>query len=494
MIFDTVIIGSGVSGLTTALILSRLGRRVAVVEKSEKAAPLVRGFNRGGIYFDSAFHYAGGLGDGEILDLYFRYLGIDRLVHKVPLDRCKFDIFRDSESGREFCFPSGIAALQEALCRIFPREARGIGSYLAHLEAVFRRLPYLNPEAVEGTSNMVEAVQGPSLDEVLRRFIRDPGLCHLLSLHTLLHGVSPQEIPFSIHAGVAFPFYRSAHRIAGGGRALAEAFVSRIHSAGIPLIQGRSAKGMSFSSAGHLKGVELADGESIACRECVVTIHPRRFLDLAPEGALRPAYRKRLMGLEETFSGCILFLHGQPPPQILTGSNLYLGFSRQGLAEKLPEWERRLLFVAGGASPPDSVKTDHGWSVICPASWLEMADKSGRAGNFRAESYRAAKEEVSQRIFQRLAREAPEIVEGARLVEVATPLTLRDYCGGPEGGIYGVRHALGQYNPQAATRIPHVYLSGQATAAPGILGAMVSAFLTCGHILGHDRLRREIMI
>ncbi|NLV24085.1 MAG: FAD-dependent oxidoreductase [Deltaproteobacteria bacterium] len=493
MTYDTVVVGGGVSGLTSALILARHGRRVAVVEKAAKPASLIGGFERGGIYFDSAFHYAGGLGNGDILDLFFHYLGIDRLLRKVPLDQNKFDIFRDSASGWEFSFPCGIAALQEALCEAVPHEARGIQSYFVCLAAAFRQLPYLNPGTPEVTWNPVEAVHGPSLAEVLRRFIRDPRLGHLLSLHTLLHGVSPQEIPFSIHAGVVLPFYRSPCRIAGGGRALAAAFSAQIQAAGISLIQGRSAEKLVLSASGHLQGLKLADGESLACRECVVSIHPRRFLALAPQGALRPAYRNRLMGLEDTSSGYILFLHGLAPPPILAGSNLYLGFSGQGMAEALSSLERRPLFVAGGAFHADSAQTGHGWSVICPASWLEMEGEWASAGFPRSDSYRAAKEEVSGRIFQRLAHEAPEIVQGARLIEAATPLTLRNHCGGPRGGIYGVRQAVGQYNPQPATRIPNVYLCGQATAAPGVLGAMVSAFLTCGHILGDDRLRREIM-
>ena len=62
----------------------------------------------------------------------------------------------------------------------------------------------------------------------------------------------------------------------------------------------------------------------------------------------------------------------------------------------------------------------------------------------------------------------------------------------PYGAIYGVGRFAGQYNPQAATRVAGLYLSGQAIAAPGLMGAMVSAYMTCGTILGHDLLRGEL--
>jgi all-trans-retinol 13,14-reductase len=38
-----------------------------------------------------------------------------------------------------------------------------------------------------------------------------------------------------------------------------------------------------------------------------------------------------------------------------------------------------------------------------------------------------------------------------------------------------------------------VYLAGQAVTAPGVLGAALSGFVTCGTILGHDRIMKELM-
>ncbi len=37
-----------------------------------------------------------------------------------------------------------------------------------------------------------------------------------------------------------------------------------------------------------------------------------------------------------------------------------------------------------------------------------------------------------------------------------------------------------------ATRLKGLFLAGQAITAPGIMGAMMSGFLVCGAILGHE--------
>ncbi|WP_026842265.1 FAD-dependent oxidoreductase [Citrifermentans bremense] len=60
MRYDFAVIGAGVSGITSALILAKHGRSVALLEKAPRTAPLLRGFSRQGVQFDTGFHYTGG--------------------------------------------------------------------------------------------------------------------------------------------------------------------------------------------------------------------------------------------------------------------------------------------------------------------------------------------------------------------------------------------------------------------------------------------------
>ena len=107
MKYDYVIIGGGVSGMTTAIILAKNSFNVALVEKSKKTAPLIRGFTRKGVYFDTGFHHTGGLGDGEILDTLFHYLGLADRLEKIPFDPDGFDLLLCRDTGFEFRFPYG---------------------------------------------------------------------------------------------------------------------------------------------------------------------------------------------------------------------------------------------------------------------------------------------------------------------------------------------------------------------------------------------------
>ena len=84
------------------------------------------------------------------------------------------------------------------------------------------------------------------------------------------------------------------------------------------------------------------------------------------------------------------------------------------------------------------------------------------------------------------------MVNGVKRWSLATPLTFRHYTGSPSGGVYGVKRRVGQFNPIPPTRVKGLYLTGQAVVLPGLMGAMVSAFVTAGSILGDEKILKEL--
>jgi phytoene dehydrogenase-like protein len=74
---DIVIIGAGLSGLTTAIILARAGRSVTVFEQSSKVGGRARTENIDGFYFNHGPHvlYLGGAGAKILRELGIKYRG-----------------------------------------------------------------------------------------------------------------------------------------------------------------------------------------------------------------------------------------------------------------------------------------------------------------------------------------------------------------------------------------------------------------------------------
>ena len=73
---DAVVIGSGLGGLLSGVILSRAGYRVTVLEKAAQPGGCLQTFVRDGIRFDTGFHSVAGLEEGGPLERIFHPLGL----------------------------------------------------------------------------------------------------------------------------------------------------------------------------------------------------------------------------------------------------------------------------------------------------------------------------------------------------------------------------------------------------------------------------------
>ena len=526
MRYDYVVIGAGVSGISSALLLARFGRRVAILEQAARPAPLIGGFERDGVYYDGGFHYAGGLEKGGVLDCNLRLLGLAGELSRLELAKSGYDTVIQPESSFKFSFPQGYAALQTALSHKFPAQSAIIADYLEDLRAATRKLPYYHEAAPLSSLNLAE-IHGQSLKQVLDKSGFAGDLRNLLEVHGLLYGARPEEIPFAIHAGVVDGYYRSAATFKGGGRALVKTLVKALDRSGVDLFCRHQVSEIVLSPAGKIAGVNCADGRCLQASGCIATLHPQAMLKLLPDTVLRPVYRRRLNGLAETPSADIVFMRcelkrGSAPGvrgELERGSTSGLCGARRGrgglvkpagekacrrhkfagrnffflpprgevlLDFKLPQ-DKRLLYLNFSAANATEIC---GLTAILPAL-SGVDEKTGGS-----DAYAERKAYIGELVRQRIANLLPEIGAKLTVAGVATGKTLKRINLSPKGSLYGVKHKVGQFNPVPKTRLENFFLAGQAIAAPGVLGAITSALMTVGEIVGHEKiqaLRHEVI-
>lgn len=492
MKYDYVIIGGGVAGMTAAAILAKNGFGVALVEKSKKTAPLIRGFTRGGVYFDTGFHHTGGLGEGEVLNTYFHYLGLAERIQKVPFDPDGFDLLHCRETGFNFRFPYGYQRIRERLLENFYGETDAIDNYLQAVKHTFDSFPYLKLDYTRYDPSILKTVQGPSLSQFLDSLTNNKALKWVLSLHCLLHGVPPEQVPFAFNACIVGSYYESVHGIKGGGRKLARIYDELLTETGVDVYCGQRVSEILLSADSRPRGVRLMDGTKLDCHSCVSTIHPLEFLKLIPESTFRPAYRKRILQLDETTSAFLLFAGCKRVPESLVQRNKMIT-ANWDWSESMTQnpLQSRPLYLCCSQQARDSSYI-RGLTGIVPAQMAEMKRWLSSSSGRRPPDYVQFKEEVGFELIRFIEICLPEIKGDVDFVECATPLTLRDFTNSPFGSIYGVKHKVGQYNPMPLTKVKNIYLAGQATVAPGIMGAVISAFLVCGFIIGHKQLLTQV--
>ena len=91
--FDTIIIGSGISGMAAGIILAKEGERVLVLEQHRVSGGLTQTYSRDGMVFPTGVHRLGSLRPGQPLWYYFKYLGLLERLDLVALSNNCFERF-----------------------------------------------------------------------------------------------------------------------------------------------------------------------------------------------------------------------------------------------------------------------------------------------------------------------------------------------------------------------------------------------------------------
>ncbi len=464
-----LVIGGGLSGIFSAAFLAHLGYHVDLFEAAPQLAPVVRGFWRDSWYFDTGFHYAGGLGEGGILRRIFRYLGIIDALQVVELSPQGFDVLR-FQDGEEFIFPVGISELRHKLTERFPADAKGLHSFFRCLEQVCHNLPLLSfdPRG-QVTSEVLKALYR-SLQSVIEEHVRDVRLRRLLSLHCMLHGVPANKVSLAFHAGVVGLYYQGAHTVRGGGERLVKVLETALRKLGVKIHCGVPVKAVELKEDRCFCGLSLQDGRSFTGQSCIVTLHPHVLPELLPERALRPIYSQRLKSLPATQSACCLFGYPKGALPQLKGRNMYLDFDACG--------EQAPIYLTRGSGEDHS-----GVVAICPESNTD----------WNTPDYQERKKKRLAELQRAIERHSPDLAQGICWVDGGTPRTFQRYANAPVAGLYGIAHYLDQMNPQPRTRVKGLFLAGQAVVAPGLLGTALSAFWACQELCGDNRLREELL-
>jgi all-trans-retinol 13,14-reductase len=492
-----VIIGSGISGLTAALLLRRRGYDVLVVEQQTQAGGALHRFRRQGVSFDVGFHYTGGLGEGQILRTLWRYCGIESSIPAIAFPDDAADCIRVDGLPDPVRAYFSYDRFAEELYRIFPQEKEGIAKFFQATRESSNTNPFYNM-SLPLTSFLRELAfpEQVTLGDLIRSCTTDPYLQAVLSHPVYLHGVAPDNIGLAMHASVAHPVYTGMYSVDRGGQAIADAYLCKLKDAGIEVRINTQVEHI-LADNGKVTGIATDKGEKYPATDVIFTGHPALLPDLVTTKALRKIYCNRLREMTSTPSMFMVFgavRDGQYDPQ-LQWNNYYAlpnGLSIPGIESTRPE---DCFFVSscGLRDTGDDNQTSHDRAIILmrPAFWEESeAFDLGRKK--RSEEYQSWKQEESRKLIASVNRKWDGLLHGFQVINTASPLTFRDELKYVRGSAYGVQHSTDQFAVGARTRLPGLWLSGQSTLMPGIMGAALSALVTVGGMVGLESLWEEI--
>jgi all-trans-retinol 13,14-reductase len=479
---NVIIIGSGVGGLSTGIILSLLNYSVTIVEKNPLSGGLLRSYRRGGIDCPVGVHYVGALGAKEPLGKIFRILGIpvEELFYRMEkggiIDRYIFDDF-------VFDLPISIDAFEKSLKSTFPADAMALEVILKNLREIALRM--LDPSFFLNQGDPFQNMDFfQPMGDFLDKLEASAGLRAVLAVPCQLIGVELAQCPMIFHHMVLASYLFSSWRLKGSGSTMADIFTRRFQELGGKLVLNDGCEKIILDE-GEVAGVRLASGINLGADIVVATVHPKILLNLLEPDALKSSYRQRIVNLKET-EGVVavqISVDASAHPEI--DHNIYQRYTdEKGLIKDGIFYQLR----------HSNDKEVNLVSCFTKSLYSEWSKWENTISGKRGKDYEEKKLSIGQNLLQK-ANELFGGLKNARILDVFTPLTLRDYVNCPEGSCYGVMRSSGQLLKVASlSKLPisGLFLAGQNAVAPGVLGTILGSLNAVRQIIGIVRFAEEI--
>lgn len=495
--YDVVIIGSGLGGLVCGAILAKEGKRVCVLEKNEQIGGCLQTFKRDGVTFDTGVHYIGGLARGENLWKIFNYLGIMDRLETVRMDEKGFDVLLFKDDALEYPYGMGYENFKAQLLAQFPEEEAAIGKYCADIQRICDSVPLYNLRPEDDFGDNDGFITG--IKAYLENLTSNKKLQSVLGGTNLLYA-GTDKTPLYIHALVVNSYIESAFRIKGGGDNIAKLLARTIKELGGDVLRKSEVKQIAVEDA-NAKYVELQNGEQIHADLFISGIHPSKTFELTNTDALRPAYRNRIKGLENSISTFVLYAVLKPGTFPYQNRNYYY-FNQNDVWQtgKYTEETWPYMYALFEEVPDKPTGFAEAISIMTYMRFDEVEQwkethHTTLDENIRDEAYLEFKKRKAEKLLDMVEIKFPGIRNCIQSYYTSTPLSYRDYMGTDDGSMYGIIKDVNEPMKSmisVKTKVPNLYLTGQNINLHGVLGVTECALLTCGAIVGKEYLLNKI--
>jgi len=496
--FDIIIIGSGIGGLVCAAVLGREGYSVCVLEKNKQLGGSLQTYVRDRMIFDSGVHYIGGLGPGQNLYQIFKWLGLMDRLKLEKMDEDGFDRIITDQNDQEFPLAQGYENFISKLLVHFPEEEKAIRHYCDKMKQVCSQFPMYNLR--NGDPDEKASALELSAKSFIESLTGNKKLQAILSGNNFLYAGKGSQTPFYMHALILNSYIESSWKCVDGGSQITKILAQQIRSSGGTILNHWKVQEIAVAD-GKVTHVLSDRGASISGRHIISNIHPAKTFELTGTPLIRKVYRKRIGSLENTVSCFSLNIVLKKDSFPYWKYNYY--FHKEGHIWSLADYNEDnwplgyALFLSaakdqGAFASTMSILTYMRFEEV--QSW-ENSFNTAADQKERGEQYRAFKIRKAEKLLDLVEKKIPGLRSCIQSYYTATPLSFRDYLGTSDGSLYGI--AKDYKDPVKTivpmrTKLPNLYLTGQNLNLHGILGASISALITCSAFMDMDSLTEKI--
>jgi all-trans-retinol 13,14-reductase len=507
---DSIIIGSGISGLTVAGLLAKNGHKVLVLEQHNMAGGCLHSFDDHGIEHETGIHYIGNIKKrSKILDLI-----TDTPIEWDQLGENNHNIYDEIFIGnKSYKFRAGEQNFINDLSIQFPEERINIIKYISLVKKVSQKDMFFKLKIIQSKllrklcsyligSDYIKYTSMNTYD-VISGITKNKELLAVLCGQFGDYGLPPKKSNFFIHASIVNHYLEGGYFPRGGTNIITQKICNFIENHGGKVLVGKKVENILIDKYNTAFGVRMENNDIIYAKNIISCVGINNtFKHLVKQPNPKYDIMTKKIGSSVSFIYLFVNLDGTPEELGLKSSNywIYPHHDYDRLLEEFYEDYQNNpmpLFIAC------SCAKDSTWNkryknksnailltMVKPEIFEQWEEQRCTK---RDESYKDLKEIFAERMINEGLYKYYPNTQGKVLNHfVGTPLTNKFYLNSFHGDAYGLESNTYRYlheeNLIPKTDIKNLYLSGQDICTLGFTGALMSGILTTHSILGYGTL------
>ncbi len=508
--YDVIIIGSGISGLTTGILLAKRGKKVLILEKHFKAGGWTHTFKRDNYEWDVGIHYI-----GEVHNKWSPVRKLFDLVSDGKLEWHKMDanydriIFPD----KQYNFIAPREQFIEGMVNYFPGTEEKMRRYIQKVdEAVKSGRSYFANKALPDwlgnftykkmTRKYLSHSDYTTRDSIMGIF-NDEKILGVLTGQWGDYGLPPAHSSFSMHAMVVRHYLDGGNYPIGTSRRIAETAVEYLESMDGKLYVNAGIDEI-ITHKGKAVGVRLEKGEEVTAPIIISSAGVMNtYGKLLKNDNSFSKFRDQLNTVNPTASYICLYIGLNKSAEELKLGNtnlwIYPGYNHDlNVANYMQDATKELpvVYVSFPSAKDPAFQDEHPghatMEAITIAKWDEYNNWEDKPWKNRGEEYETMKEKLSDRILEKVYEHVPQAKAAMAYKELSTPLSVKSLANYPKGELYGIDHTPDRFHQKwlkPKSEIKNLYLTGQDVLTVGVTSALFSGLVTASAVLKKNLMK-----
>ncbi|MGJ8744088.1 phytoene desaturase family protein [Polaribacter sp.] len=497
--YDHIIIGSGIGGLTAASWLAKAGKKVAVLERHYVPGGFTHSFKRKkGFQWDVGVHYVGNMNKKDSLLGLFNFITDNKLAWEFIGD--VYDVVYIGD--KKFEIKAGKENFRKQLIEYFPKEEQAINKYITLIEKANKR----------GTLFFFEKTFEPWLSDTLGRIIRKRytkysqkttwNVLSELTENKLLiavlcgqcgnYGLSPKYSSFALHAMVISHFMEGGYYPIGGADQISHNIIDQLTKLGSNVFINADVQKI-ITNNNKVTGIKVND-TIINCTSVISNVGVNNTFNYLLSKKDKLQCKFNLKDVKPAIGHLCLYvgLDKSSSELNLPKHNIwyYANENTNELIEKttLSEAPNKFAYLSFPSAKDPKWDSKHKATIqaISFGHYHWFSEYENQPWMKRELAYKTLKDNFETSMLQRLYQLFPQLKGHVIVTEVSTPLSTKHFSNYKHEDIYGLEHTpkrltLSFLRPK--TKIKGLKLVGQDITMVGIAAAMFSGVLCATTIL-----------